>query len=156
MTRKKDLDFYTNNVTEPLKRTVKKYEKIKIAPNIAKPIKPIRDAEGLDIAYRQKNGLYNYGNTLYIAGTKSLGDAFDVLKIPFHATRYIKRYRDAEKYIANPTKDISHVVGHSLGSAVSLELEKNYPNLKSTVYATPAISTPFEKNKTLVIEIPQM
>ncbi len=145
MTRKKDLDFYTNNITTPLNRTVKKYEKIKIAPNVAKPIKPISDADGLDIAYRQGNGLYHYGNTLYIAGTKSLGDALDDLKIPFHATKYIKRYKDAERHVANPTNDISHVVGHSMGSSVALELEKNYPNLKSTVYATPTISTPFEK-----------
>ena len=48
--------------------------------------------------------------------------------------------------MANPTNDISHVVGHSMGSSVALlELEKNYPNLKSTVYATPTISTPFEQ-----------
>ena len=32
-----------------------------------------------------------------------------------------------------------------MGSSVGLELEKNYPNLKSTAYATPTISTPFEK-----------
>ena len=50
--------------------------------------------------------------------------------------------------MANPTNDISHVVGHSMGSSVALELEKNYPNLKSTVYATPTISTPFENSNT--------
>ena len=88
---------------------------------MARPIKPIRDAEGLDIADRQVDGLYTYGDTLYIAGSKSLGDALDDLKIPFHATKYSKRYRDAEKRLANPTLDMTNVVGHSLGSAVALE-----------------------------------
>jgi len=148
MTRKKDLDFFPLNITKPLKRSVKKYDKISIKTNVAKPIKPISDAEGLDIAYRQANGLYNYGDTLYIAGTKSLGDAFDDLKIPFHATKYSQRYRDAEKHVANPTLGITNVVGHSLGSSVSLELQKNYPDLRSTTYATPTISTPSETQNT--------
>ena len=115
---------------------------------MAKPIKPISDAQGLDIAYRQANGLYNYGDTLYIAGTKSLGDVYDDLKIPFHATKYSQRYRDAEKHVANPTLGITNVVGHSLGSSVSLELQKNYPDLRSTTYATPTISTPSETQNT--------
>ena len=63
---------------------------------MAKPIKRMSDAEGLDIAYRQGNGIYNHGDTLYIAGAKSLGDVYDDLKIPFHATKHSKRYRDAE------------------------------------------------------------
>ena len=50
--------------------------------------------------------------------------------------------------MANPTHGITNIVGHSMGSSVALELEKNYPNLKSTTYATPTISTPFENSNT--------
>ena len=96
LTRKEVLDIYPNIMTTPLKRSVKKYATINIATNLSKPIKPMSDAEGLDMAYRQGNGLFNYGNALYIAGTKSLGDAFDDLKIPLHATKYSQRYKDAE------------------------------------------------------------
>lgn len=114
--------------------------------NTAKPIQPLSDRDGLSMAYKRKNGIHIHGDTAYIAGTKSLTDAWDDLKIPFHATRYSQRYRDAEKYIANPTLGVKHVVGHSLGAAVSLELEKNHPHLKSTTYAAPTISVPWKRN----------
>ena len=82
--------------------------------------------------------IYNYGNTIYVAGTKSLNDAFDDLKNPFHASKFTQRYRDAEKYVANPTNNISHVVGHSLGGAVALELQKNYKHIQGTrTYGAP-------------------
>ena len=149
MSRKKDLFFYTNN--EPSGFRKRKYEHINIAPpkvgNVARPIKPLTDSEGLSIAYNRRNGVYIHGDTAYIAGTKSLHDAWDDLKIPFQATKYSQRYQDAEKYIANPTLGIKHVVGHSLGSAVSLELEKNYPHLQSTTYATPTISVPWKSQQ---------
>ena len=41
-------------------------------------------SDGLSMAYRQPNGLYRDGNVLYIAGTKSFGDALDDLRIPFN------------------------------------------------------------------------
>jgi len=46
------------------------------------------------------------------------------------------RYKEAEKALkANP--NIKRVVGHSLGGAVALELQKNFPYLKGDVYGTP-------------------
>ena len=111
MKRKKDLLFYNNNnnffpsvkrhsLEDPAAPRIsqsKKYENIIVKPaTFAKPIKNISDSQGLELAYRQPNGIYNYGNTIYIAGTKSLNDAWDDLKIPFHATRYSQRYKDAE------------------------------------------------------------
>lgn len=150
MNRKKELIFYNNNnqFTPSLKRSALKYDKIQIRhkTNVASPVKNISDSEGLKIAYRQPNGIYNYGNSIYVAGTKSLNDAFDDLKIPFHATKFTQRYRDAEKYVANPTNNISHVIGHSLGGAVALELQKNYPHVQSTTYASPTVSTGNEPN----------
>ena len=65
MTRKKDLDFFPINITTPLKRTVKKYDKLNIKTNVARPIKPISDAEGLDIAYKTPSGQL-YMGILYI------------------------------------------------------------------------------------------
>lgn len=151
MNRKKELLFYTNNndrFTPSLKRSASKYEKIQIRqkPNIAKQSKTITDRQGLEIAYRQPNGIYNFGNTIYVAGTKSLNDAFDDLKIPFHATKFTQRYSDAEKYVANPTNNISNVVGHSLGGAVALELQKNFPHVQTTTYGSPTVSIGNEPN----------
>ena len=145
MKRKKDfLNFSMGGATPAWKRTIPRYEHISIAPpKVAQPIKPLTDSEGLGIAYKRKNGVYIYGDTAYIAGTKSLHDAWDDLKIPVRATKYSRRYQDAEKYITDPTLGIKHVVGHSLGGAVSLELEKRYPHLQSTTYASPTISPPW-------------
>jgi len=69
---------------------------------------------------------------LYIAGTSSLRDVYDdITKIPFKLTRYSQRYQDAEKLLRkNP--DINTIIGHSLGSAVTLELNKNYKNKFTT------------------------
>ena len=160
---KRKLFFYNHSLSSgekpPLKRAILKYKNIEPVQKTAQPIKRISDKEGLDIAYKQKNGLYNYGDTLYIAGTKTLNDIIDDLKIPFHATKYSQRYLDAEKYVAHPVSDIKHVVGHSLGGAVSLELQKNYPHLRSTTYAAPTISTPWDttnsryRNPTDVVSI---
>ena len=97
MTRKKDLDFFPINITTPLKRTVKKYEKIKIAPNIAKPIKPISDADGLDIAYKTPSGQFIYGDTLYLSGTRNARDIYDdITKVPTLMTNRSQKYIDTE------------------------------------------------------------
>lgn len=90
--------FYTNNrdFIPPLKRNKNKYKHFTVSNKIAKPIKHIADREGLAKAYTLPIGVYIYGNTLYIASTKSLNDAWDDLKIPFHATKYSQRYKDTE------------------------------------------------------------
>ena len=49
-----------------------------------------------------------------------------------------ERYINAEKALkSNP--NIERVVGHSLGGVVSLELQKNYPHLKSRTYGAPVL-----------------
>ena len=55
----------------------------------------LEDRTGLDRAYATRKGLYGVGDTLYIAGTKSLPDAYDDLKIPIRATSQAERYKDA-------------------------------------------------------------
>ncbi len=52
--------------------------------NTPKTYKQITDKEGLHKAYSLDDKLYAHGDTLYIAGTSSLRNVWDDLKIPFH------------------------------------------------------------------------
>ncbi len=87
------------------------------------------------------------GDSMYVAGTSSLGEAMDDRARPVGLTKGTKRYIDAERVLqANPK--IRRVVGHSLGGAVSLELGKQRPDLKTRTYGAPVVSvTPGERYK---------
>ena len=74
-----------------------------------------------------------------MAVTKSLKDAWGDLKIPFGLTNRTQRYEDATRTL-NATPQIRRVVGHSLGGAVTLELQKAHPELKTVTYGAPVIS----------------
>ena len=106
----------------------------------------LTDAQGLRLAYENPDGLYQNGSILYIAGTKSAQDFWDDLKLPFHKTQLTKRYKDADKFIqdgaieAEGKKDygITDIISHSLGSAVSAELNNNYDNqFRTRSYGAP-------------------
>ena len=57
--------------------------------------------------------------------------------IPFKLTRFSQRYKDADEILRN-NNGIDTLVGHSLGSAVSLELNKNYNDkFKTRNYSSP-------------------
>jgi hypothetical protein len=104
-------------------------------------IEPITDKAGLEKAYGRESKLYTHGDTLYIAGTSSLQDVWDDLKIPFNQTDKSMRYRMAVAALkVNP--DIMNVVGHSLGGSVALELQQNFPDrkFKSNTYGAPVFS----------------
>ncbi len=76
-------------------------------------------------SYNRPTVLYIHGNTLYIAGTRDTQDVYDDLKIPFHQTDKALRHRNAVDLLkVNP--DVSNTVGHSLGGATALELQKNF------------------------------
>ena len=81
------------------------------------------------------------GDTLYVAGTKSLRDVWEDLKIPFGATSWSQRYTDADRTL-DASPQIRRVVGHSLGGAVALELQANHADrhLNSTTYGAPVFS----------------
>ena len=81
----------------------------------------------MKLAYETKDGLYQHCNKLFIAGTKDFPtDHLDDLKLPFDDTsNKTKRGRDADAYFRSH-HEIDTVIGHSLGGAVALSLEKRY------------------------------
>ena len=95
-----------------------------LTPPIPYSIEPITDKAGLEKAYGRESKLYTHGDTLYIAGTSSLQDVWDDLKIPFNMTDQNMRYRKATSLL-KVNSNIQNVVGHSLGGSVALELQKN-------------------------------
>ncbi len=123
---------------------------VKLQPRKQKPLltnsqslttEPIKDKACLEKAYGRESKVYMNGDTLYIAGTSSIQDIWDDLKIPFNQTAKSLRYRNAAAAL-KANKDIVNVVGHSLGGSVALELQKNMPerNFKSNTYGAPVLS----------------
>ena len=100
-----------------------------------KEIQDISDEEGLKRAYEAKDGLYQHYNKLFIAGTKDFPqDHIDDLKLPFDDTlNKTKRGRDADAYYRSH-HEIDTVIGHSLGGAVALSLEKQYKKQDGNPY----------------------
>ena len=90
-----------------------------------KQLRYISDEEGLRRAHETRDGLYQQYNKLFIAGTKDFPqDHINDLKLQFDGTlNKTKRGRDADAYYIRPN-EIDTVIGHSLGGAVSLALEK--------------------------------
>lgn len=104
-------------------------------------IPTLSDAVGLNKAYAQPNKIFvdNNTNKMYIAGTSGLQDVWDDLKIPFHLTSHSQRYADAEQALKN-NPDVNEVIGHSLGGATALELNKNNNyKFKTRTYGSPTL-----------------
>ena len=98
----------------------------------------MEDRQGLERAYADPHATYVAGDTLYVAGTRFNGprDVWDDLKIPFGLTGRSQRYEDASR-VLKAMPQIKRIVGHSLGGAVALELQKNHPGLQSVTYSAP-------------------
>ena len=79
----------------------------------------------MERAYDTRDGLYQHYSKLFLAGTKDFPvDHIDDLNLPFGDTsNKTKRGRDAGAYYRSH-HEIDTVIGHSLGGAVSLSLEK--------------------------------
>ena len=109
----------------------------------------LTDTQGLKLAYENPDGIYRNGSQLYIAGTKDPIDFWDDVKLPFYQTRNTKRYKDVDKFIKDGNIEvdgkkltgISDVISHSLGSAVSQQINNDYGNIfRSRSYGSPFVS----------------
>ena len=88
----------------------------------------VDDATGLERAYASGSKIYRNRDTLYIAGTASIGDVMQWPDIPLHRAPQTTRYRTANDYLSSESgRGVKRLVGHSLGGSVSLELSKNHP-----------------------------
>ena len=109
------------------------------------------DTYGLMRAYEDPDGIYRDGETLYIAGTKSVSDAIDDLKLPFYQTRNTKRYKDVDKFIQDYAIDIDgkrnygikNIVSHSLGASVGQQINEDYGN----IFQKRSYGAPFRKTR---------
>ena len=100
-------------------------------------------------AYDTRDGLYQHCNKLFITGTKDFPvNHIDDLKLPFDGTlNKTKRGRDADAYYRSH-HETDTVIGHSLGGAVSLSLEKKYKKegnnpygiIQSKTFGAPSVS----------------
>ncbi len=102
------------------------------------PSESIIDSDGLDKAYASENKIYIEGDTMFVAGTASFGDAVDDVSIPFGRTNRTKRYAQASTALAK-SPQVTRVVGHSLGGAVTLQIAQQH-NLVSRTYGAPVMS----------------
>jgi hypothetical protein len=101
----------------------------------------ISDEQGLKNAYATDSGLYSWHDKLFIAGTKSIGDIRDdALYIPaWGNSQNIQRYKDATEYLKNHP-EVDTAIGHSLGSTVSLQLQKDSNQIQHTrTYSSPTL-----------------
>ena len=131
-----------------INKEVVKPKMSRLIDNISRTkIPELSDEEGLSKAYDQPNKIYINNHKMYIAGTSNWQDVWDDLKIPFHLTRYSQRYEDAEKLL-NEHPEVDSLISHSLGSAVALKLNKNYPNkYDTTTYGSPTVDFSDKKGK---------
>ena len=84
----------------------------------------------------------NDSGTLFVAGTSDLHDVWDDLKIPLGLTKHSRRYKQADEELKKHGDNVKDLVGHSLGGATILELDKNKGNkFNTTTYGAPVFST---------------
>jgi len=102
---------------------------------------------GLNMAYNNDNKIHVQGDTLFVAGTANLKDAYDdITKIPFYGDiTKSTRYNQAKVALdANP--NITKIIGHSLGGSIALQFEKDNNKFQTTTYGSPTMQlNPFVK-----------
>ena len=126
-----------------------KQQKYKRVPATRRQITDISDEEGLRLAYETKDCLYQHYNNSFIAGTKDWpNDAIDELKLSFDGTlNKTHRGRTADKHYRSH-HGTDTVIGHSLGGAVALSLERQYKKecnnpygiIQSKTFGSPTVS----------------
>lgn len=73
---------------------------------------------------------------MYVAGTSSMQDAWDDLKLPLGLVHRTLRYRQAKGVYDQAQGGVKRVVGHSLGAAVANRLQQDF-GLRYDLYANP-------------------
>ena len=144
--KKNNLLNFTSYYTQSRNFNEKRNNLINEFKQVHSPIKEyvynkISEAEGLEKAYAHGD-YFIHGKTMYIAGSHTAKDWYDdVTKVPdWGDLRQSTRYQAAEKALKeNP--QVTHVVGHSLGGSVALQLEKDYSNQIKTsrTYGAPVL-----------------
>lgn len=144
--KKNNLLNFTSYYTQTRNSNEKRNNLINEFKEVHAPIKEyvynkISEAEGLEKAYAHGD-YFIHGKTMYVAGSHTKKDWYDdVTKVPdWGDLRQSTRYQAAEKALKeNP--QVSHVVGHSLGGSVALQLEQDYPNQIKTsrTYGAPVL-----------------
>ena len=152
--RKKEIDWnarmndFARNLNQHYKQNTTLYKEERNVGNKEK----IEDRFGLSNAYASKSDLYSTGKTLYISGTTGKDGSTtrdiidDLVHLPTRNAEKTEKYKGAMKYLKN-NPQITRLVGHSLGSAVTNTINENFPNrYQTTTYATPAVK-PKRKGK---------
>ena len=145
----KRMDNFTRNLNGKLRgRNTTLYSEERHIGNKEK----LEDRQGLKNAYDSPSGLYKTGKTLYISGTTGKDGSItrdildDLIHLPSRSAENTEKYKDAIKMLEK-SPEITRLVGHSLGSAVTNTLNQNFPNkYETTTYATPAVK-PKRKGK---------
>ena len=83
---------------------------------------------------------------MYISGTHTSKDVYDWKLIPLGLVKYSTRYGEADAVLKdNPQVDT--VIGHSLGSSVAAELNKQYNNkFNAYYYGSPFLDLTFSRD----------
>ena len=99
---------------------------------------PFPDELGLREAYSSPEGVVRHGDTLYVAGTRSLRDVVDDTLIPLRQVHRSQRYGNALGAIQKGNGEVKYLVGHSLGGAIAARLLEDFPDLvEARAYGAP-------------------
>ncbi len=115
------------------KKKKKKKQKKQLYEHIANDdtkyiVNTMTDQEGIDRAYKAKDGVYIFGDRMYISGTRNMQDVWDdITKVSMYdKLLHSERYGQAKEALdKNP--QVKHLSGHSLGGVVAMQLQKRHP-----------------------------
>ena len=137
----KKMDNFARNLNQHLSRNRTLYAEERNIGNKEK----LEDRQGLKNAYDSPSGLYKTGRTLFISGTTGKDGSItrdildDLIHLPSRSAENTEKYKDTIKMLEK-SPEITRLVGHSLGSAVTNTINQNFPNkYETTTYATPAV-----------------
>ena len=137
----KKMDNFARNLNQHLSRNRTLFAEERNIGNKEK----LEDRQGLKNAYDSPSGLYKTGKTIYLSGTTGKDGSItrdildDLIHLPSRSAENTEKYKDAIKMLEK-SPEITRLVGHSLGSAVTNTLNQNFPNkYETTTYATPAV-----------------